>query len=130
MCGINRRKNVRVHFVTKTSLTFADKTFSDLETKDLCIRGMFVVGAPGVTAGELCTVTVVLSGATTELTVKTKGEVVRVDEDGIAVRFLETDLDSFFHLKNIVYFNTDDPDQVMDEVLTGLDSRPEFEPEA
>ncbi len=44
-----------------------------------------------------------------------KGEVVRVEEDCIALYFFEIDLDSFFHLRNIVYYNTEDADKIENE---------------
>ena len=33
------------------------------------------------------------------------GETVRVQEDGVALQFFDVDEDSFYHLKNLVYFN-------------------------
>ena len=45
------------------------------------------------------------------------GEVIRKTEEGIGIRFEEIDIDSFFHLKNIVYYNTDNPDLVAEPYL-------------
>ncbi len=58
-----------------------------------------------------------LSGASSELCLQMKGEVVRVLDDGIGVSFIEIDLDSFHHLKNIVYYNAEDPDQIEEEIF-------------
>ena len=48
-----------------------------------------------------------------------KGEVVRVEPDGLALHFSEIDFDSFYHLKNIIYYNSEDPDQVDLELTDG-----------
>ena len=43
--------------------------------------------------------------------------VVRADETGIGVRFLEMDPASFVHLKNLLYFNTGNPEAIDAEII-------------
>ena len=48
-----------------------------------------------------------------------RGEVVRVDPGGLALHFTEIDADSFYHLKNIIYYNSKDPDLIDLELIDG-----------
>ena len=65
--------------------------------------------------GEQCDVSLHLVGASSDLGLKMKGEVVRIEPNGLALHFYETDLDSFYHLKNILYYNSDNPDKLDEE---------------
>lgn len=117
-----RRKNVRVAFQTTVSLHFKDGEYAHCETKDLSLKGVFIPGIDDREPGEKCYVTVLLAGTSSELKISMQGEVVRKTDEGIGVYFNEIDVDSFFHLKNIVYYNADDPDQI---AMPYLESVPE-----
>jgi hypothetical protein len=113
----NRRQHSRVTFETVIDLGFPGRCFEKCRTRDLSLKGVFVSGVEG-REGEGCEVTLHLTGASSDLTLKMRGEVVRVEPGGIALRFSEIDLDSFAHLKNIIYYNTEDPD-VLDQEWLG-----------
>ena len=115
MADLERRKNTRVIFHTSTDLHFSDKTYEKCTTRNLSVGSIFVVGVKDQQLGRKCDVFLHLTGATSDLCLKMKGEVVRCEEDGIALRFYEIDLDSFYHLKNIVYYNTENPDEFNEE---------------
>lgn len=112
----NRRHTTRVKFETKVSLIFAGETYEECDTEDLSVKGLFVKGV-GRTVGEECEVTLRLLGLSSELMLEMKGKVARVTEKGIAIHFYEFDLDSFYHLKNIVYYNSDNPDELHDNYV-------------
>jgi len=112
-----RRKNVRVAFQTTVSLHFADGEYSHCQTRDLNLKGIFIPGIVDRESGDKCHVAILLSGASSELKINMTGEVVRNTEEGIGIYFDEIDIDSFFHLKNIVYYNSDDPDQITEPYL-------------
>jgi hypothetical protein len=116
MSNRNRRQHSRVTFETVIDLGFAGRHFEKCRTRDLSLRGVFVGGVEG-REGEACEVTLHLTGVSSDLTLKMRGEVVRVELGGIALRFSEIDLDSFTHLKNILYYNTEDPDVLEQEWL-------------
>ena len=111
-----RRKNTRVSFHTTASLKFPEMSFDKCETRDLSIKDVFVLGVQGVEVEDECEVILHLSGMTSDLNLTMRGKVVRVQGDGVAICFFEIDLDSFYHLKNIVYYNTENPDEVADVV--------------
>jgi len=121
MTGSERRKNTRVAFQTTADLRFSGKNYQNCETEDLSVKGVMVLGVTGHQEGEECELSLALSGTTSELRLDMKGKVVRVEENGIALHFTEVDLDSFYHLKNIIYYNSEDPDQIETELTDEMD---------
>jgi hypothetical protein len=61
-----------------------------------------------------------MGGASSDLTIKVEGEVVRTTDNQIAVKFVRIEPDSLFHLQNIILYNAADPDVVEREI----DARP------
>lgn len=110
-----RRKNTRVPFQTTADVTFGDRQYSNCATENLSIKGVSVLGITGHPIGETCTLSLALSGSTSQLRLTMKAEIVRSETDRIGLHFLEIDLDSFYHLKNIIYYNAKDPDTIEQE---------------
>lgn len=106
-----RRRDIRVVFKTTTKLEFPDATFNECATHDVSVNGAMVAGVKGRKLGDRCKVTVCLSGKSSELNLKMQGEVVRLEKNSIALQFYNVDHDSFCHLKNIVYYNYQHPDE-------------------
>lgn len=117
--GNERRKNTRVPFQATADVVFADKSYDRCETENLSIKGVSVIGVSGHSVGETCDIALALSGFTSELIIRMKGEVVRVGETTTGLHFSEIDLDSYYHLKNIVYYNSEDPDIIEKELRKG-----------
>ena len=107
-----RRENTRVNFHTTATLKFPDNSFENCETRDLSVKGVFVLDVTDQEVGDECDVELFLSGGTSDLALRMRGEVVRSQDEGVAINFYEVDLDSFYHLKNIVYYNSENPDEL------------------
>jgi hypothetical protein len=115
-----RRKNARVVFHVAATVRFGEDVFERLAIKNLSLRGVYLEGISGHRLGEKCEVALFLTGASSELKLNMASKVVRQDDSGVGVHFEEIDIDTFFHLKNIVYYNADDPDQVEDELVENI----------
>jgi hypothetical protein len=101
-----RRQDERVTFRATAKLKYSEnRNFDACETTDMIISGVFVEGVTGVSFGEKCEVEFHLYGRTSDLELKMAGETVRVQENGVALQFVDVDEDSFYHLQNIVFFN-------------------------
>lgn len=116
--GKERRKNTRVPFQTIADVVFADKHYNNCATENLSVKGISVVGITDRKLGETCDLSLALNGSTSLNRLSMKGEVVRADAEGIALHFTEIDLDSFYHLKNIIYYNSEDPDTIEQELIS------------
>lgn len=101
-----RRRGQRVTFRATVRLKFEDgQVFDNCQTSNISVSGVFVDGVRGLGAGDRCAVDFQLVGRSSTLALALGAEVVRVQEDGVALQFIEVDEDSFCHLQNIVYFN-------------------------
>lgn len=117
-----KRQKVRVTFRTTVKLVFSGgRTFAKCETVDVSVAGLFVKNVTGIAFGEKCKVELNLSGRTSNLVLEMTGEVVRSQEDGVALQFLEVDEDSFYHLQNIVYFSYKHSGGVAEILTSGAD---------
>jgi hypothetical protein len=111
----NMRKNSRVPFQTIIGLDFPNQSHAECESQDLSLKGVFVHGVTGHQPGEKCLVSLRLAGSASRITLEMQGTVVRTEKAGLALHFDEMDLDTFSHLKNILYYNSENPDTLDEE---------------
>lgn len=113
-----RRKNTRVPFQTTADVIFPNAHYSQCATENLSVKGVSVLGITGHAIGESCNLSLDLNGSSSQLRLAMKGTIVRVETDRIALNFTEIDIDSFYHLKNIIYYNSNDPDAIEEELIS------------
>lgn len=118
MAQNERRANTRVSFQTTVDLRFTGgREYRGCVIQDLSVKGVFLVGVRQQAVGDRCALSLCLSGTSSDLCLRIQGEVMRVEEDGVGVHFVEMDLDSFYHLKNIIYFNAENPDNIQEHLV-------------
>ncbi len=116
-----RRKNVRVEFHVSARVIEerqGGRTIICDDTKDISLKGIYLLVDRPLPVDTPCMIQLMLSGISSELTLNIRGRVVRVDDRGMALEFDEMDTDSLIHLKNILYYNSGDPDRI-DAELSG-----------
>ena len=106
----HRRHHVRVPFHATVDLDFAGQNCNGCETENLSAKGVFVLGITGRSLGEICDIALHLAGSSEDISLSMQGEVVRVVDNGIGIHFTGIDLDSYTHLRNIIFYNIDDAD--------------------
>ena len=111
---MERRKFRRVPFEVTAAVQTGLVNISGT-VYNLSMSGMFLATTTTIERDSPLEISIILSGSSSSLSIKLKGKLVRQTEEGIAVEFLEMDLDSFIHLRNIVAQNSDDPDSVHQE---------------
>jgi hypothetical protein len=116
------RKFSRVHFNVGATIRIADRQFQGA-VENLSMTGMFLVTSEQLAEGDLVDITIVLSGILPEISVGFNGIVTRVTADGVGFTFDKMDLDSYMHLKNIIAYNIDDVDKVMEEIGHAIDEK-------
>ncbi len=111
-----KRKKTRVYFETQVVLkTDVSEITMSVNSSDISMRGMFVTTDKRIPSGTPCKIEIVLSGTTSRLALNIEGVIARQDENGLGITFDSMDSDSFFHLKNIVMYNSSDPDAIEKE---------------
>lgn len=110
---MNRRSKIRVDFQTKIIVNVSDSAVQmDADSKNLSLKGIFVETMEDVPVNSRCRVQVFLVGTTERKPLIMEGTVVRKEAEGIGIAFDSMDLDSYTELKNIVRYNTTDPDEI------------------
>ena len=116
-----QRKHIRVPFKTAVCLWSLKQDAKEIrcdQTRDISLKGLYCYSDIKFSTGTPCELELHLTGTSSKLVLFFKGRVIRTDEEGMGIRFEEMDLDSFLLLKNILSYNTGDPEQI-DQELTG-----------
>jgi len=119
---MSTRKFSRVNFQIDTIVKAAAHQFRG-EADNLSMSGMFMVTREQLQLGEPVDISIILNGASPEITIRITGKVSRIVENGIGFSFEKTDLDSYTHLKNIVTYNIDDAEKIMEEIYNSIDEK-------
>lgn len=119
---MSTRKFSRVQFNVGATVRIADRQFQGA-VENLSMTGMFLVTNEQLSDGEAADITIVLTGTMPEIAVNFNGVVTRIADDGVAFTFEKMDLDSYMHLKNIIAYNIDDAEKVMDEIGHSIDEK-------
>ena len=119
---MSTRKFSRVRFNVGATIRIGDRQFQGA-VENLSMTGMFLVTNEQLAGGEHADITIVLTGTQPEITVGFAGAVTRICEDGAGFTFEKMDLDSYMHLKNIIAYNIDDAEKVMEEIGHSIDEK-------
>lgn len=119
---MSTRKFSRVNFKVDATIKTADRQFHG-DVKDLSMSGMYMLTIERLQLGDPVDITIILTGTSPEINVIFCGEVCRIDESGIGFAFKKMDLDSYTHLKNIVAYNIDDAEKVLEEIHLSIDEK-------
>ena len=112
----DKRRFTRVPFRMKTKMTIGDTEFGADEIRNLSIGGCLLPFEVPHAPGTACHIEILLNEEAPDLSVRVDGEIVRLDSGMTAVRFVRIDPDSLFHLRNIIRYNSSDPDMVEEEI--------------
>lgn len=119
---MSTRKFSRVKFNVGATIKIADRQFQGA-VENLSMTGMFLVTSEQLAEGETADITIVLTGTHPEIAVNFNGIATRITEGGVGFTFEKMDLDSYMHLKNIIAYNIDDAEKVMEEISHSIDER-------
>ncbi|MEI7816138.1 MAG: PilZ domain-containing protein [Desulfuromonadales bacterium] len=119
---MSTRKFSRVDFNVDATIKVADRQFQGA-VENLSMTGMFLVTNEQLAEGEPVDITIVLTGTLPEIAVNFSGIVTRITEAGVGFTFEKVDLDSYMHLKNIIAYNIDDAEKVMEEIGHSIDEK-------
>jgi len=121
--GEERRSNFRVAFRVAVSVIEkggSGRTISaDCEgTRDISLKGLYIMTPEPLSPGTECLIELRPAGDSGDPRLHIQGKVVRTDHKGMAVAFSGMELDALIYLKNILYYNSGDPERI-DAELSG-----------
>ncbi|MDO9462489.1 MAG: PilZ domain-containing protein [Deltaproteobacteria bacterium] len=120
---MEKRKRTRVDFSIKVEVARPGGEFKCMDLRDLSMRGLYAYTRKPFNIGEDCDIRIGLLDGNDEAVIVSKGVVVRTDGKGMGIQITEIDADGFQHLRNIMYYNTGDPEKIDKELAL-----PSFKP--
>lgn len=114
-----RRDFIRIPFTTRAEVRAGGTTARATGEIDVSMSGIRINTADPVPATDTpCDVLIALESSTADaVEIAIKGTVVRSEPGSIAVHFNEIDLDSYWHLHQLILLNTGDPEKVEQEFI-------------
>jgi len=112
----------RINFQVSATIATATRRFHG-EVENISMNGMFMVTDEQLQPGEAVDISILLNGASPEIDITISARVSRIVAEGIAFTFDKIDLDSYTHLKNIVTYNSDDADKILEEINHAIDEK-------
>jgi hypothetical protein len=110
----NQREFTRVLVSARTEIRAGATTLSGAPTHSLSMKGMSIQTADRIPVGTECEISIILVEA--EVEIQLLGTVVVELADGLAFQFTKVlGLESFEHLRNLVFYNAPDVDVVENE---------------
>ncbi len=110
----DKRRFSRIFFNVQASLLMDGVVYSVNRMVNLSVGGCLLEIEGEFALGSKGTFSIPLPGV--DPGVEVTGEVVRVDEGEVGLRFTAIDPESLFHLHNIIRYNAADPDAIEDEI--------------
>jgi hypothetical protein len=111
-----KRRFTRIPLKINAELTVNDVSYSIEEISNLSVGGCQLAITKDLEPETACRVKISLSGTSDEMSIMIEGEISRCDPGAVAVKFTRIDIDSLFHLHNIIRYNSPDPDTVEKEI--------------
>lgn len=119
MCG--NRYFSRIKFTAQAQIQL-NNTIHKLELLDISLRGALLhsrIHIP-LTIGTGCILRIYLPA--TNVTLTFNAELVHLHEKNLGFKFLDADIDTMTHLRNLLGYNIGNPDQITHELHYWLDS--------
>lgn len=117
MTEFSERQNIRIPVRINVTLRFAKHTYENCSTRDLCLKGLWVHGCQEQKIGDLCEVELYEKEVPINRSFNIRGEIVRVNPDGIAIQFTDMNTNSYRDLQTLLIYRSDDPLLVAEEFL-------------
>jgi hypothetical protein len=116
---IEKRGFIRVHFNTTVEVKVQDRVIRSQEGINISMGGVRLSTSEAIPPAEVpCQVTINLGDPEDPIRINAKGMTVRSQGQSLAVKFIDLDIDSYQHLRQLIVNNADDPDRAEKEFAT------------
>lgn len=115
---VERRKNSRISLKHNSELTLSEKTVIAGATKNISFSGayMYCPNAKSIPTGETGFFRIVIKSQQETVTINFMCQVIRTDEEGVGLKFINIDLEGYERFKKLMLYNSPDPDKLLTEI--------------
>jgi len=112
-----KRGFIRIPFSTETRIEAGGRSLRSNGLIDVSMSGMRLTtdDVPPL-PGTVCQVMIILQASANRIIIEASGKILRAEQGTIAVEFIELEVDSYNHLRQIILNNTDDPEKAEREL--------------
>jgi hypothetical protein len=108
---MEKRTFARIPFKTKAIVRKKDSTVIGI-VENLSLAGIFLKTPERLGLNRLVKIELLFTGTSSQISIILDGKITRHENIGMGIEFRNLDLDAFFHLKNLITYNTDKIDTV------------------
>lgn len=116
----SNRKNPRIPYHGKVDLFFDNRSYLKCSAQNISLIGMWVLGCPEQEEGQQCDIEFHDAAIASNRQLRIKGEVIRVDDGGIALLFLNMNIRTYSDLEALILEQGNGPLMEENEFLDGL----------
>ncbi|MCI5158847.1 MAG: PilZ domain-containing protein [Candidatus Electrothrix sp. AUS1_2] len=117
--SMDRRRFTRIDILLDVRLDFGTRKYRHL-ANNLSLNGLYVKGFYEQKAGDACIVELKLTSYGQDATIKALASAVRIDETGMALKFISMKIDSFLFLEMVFSSFAEDPKLLGGESLEDI----------
>jgi hypothetical protein len=111
---MEKRNFDRIHFQTKAIVRSKDTTVIGI-VENLSLDGIFLKTPEKLVLNRIVKIELLFTGTSSQLSILLDGKIMRHENIGMAIQFKNVDMDAFFHLKNLIAYNTNQVGKLKDE---------------
>ena len=111
---MEKRNFDRIPFQTKAIVRSRDATVIGI-VENLGMDGIFLKTPEKLNLNRIVKIELLFTGTSSQLSILLDGKIMRHENIGMAIQFKNVDLDAFFHLKNLIAYNTNQVGNLQDE---------------
>jgi hypothetical protein len=107
-----KREFLRVPFTTEVEVRTDDRSFGSSSGINISLNGLkLATEQPVPEEGSPCSVKIMLRAFEHQVVIEARGRIARSGQGIVVVEFMDLDLDSYLHLRQLIIFNADDPER-------------------
>jgi hypothetical protein len=111
------REFTRISTALEVLVEGPEGTVLTCSSRDVAMKGLFVATDKPFAPGTPVDVKILLTGTQMPVAIEAHGRVVYLLRDGMGIEFVEiVGIESFEHLRNLILFNAEQPENVEDEL--------------
>ena len=111
---MEKRSFARIPFKTKAIVRHKDSTLIGI-VENLSLAGIFLKTPEKLALKRVVKIELLFTGTSSQISILLDGKITRHENIGMGIEFRNIDLDAYFHLKNLIEYNSDKIDKVKDE---------------
>ncbi len=102
---MEKRNFDRIPFQTKAIVRSKETTVIGI-VENLSLDGIFLKTPEKLNLNRIVKIELLFTGTSSQLSILLDGKIMRHENIGMAIQFKNVDMDAFFHLKNLISYNT------------------------